>query len=165
MKEVRILYETSPDMAPRARDAFKLVKKKLEAIYPVHLEVDICANFETINMLEDKRYDFLAIHLGEEPEVKQKSYRNDPPTGAHTRYRPIGVYRRARAAKRISPKTITIAERTLYVPEIFAGLETQKWFDETSLPISDRGCYDLARILKKYNYISDVQKLIDLEND
>jgi hypothetical protein len=157
MKDIRILYETSPYNAHRLSSAFKAVKRRLENIYPeLKLELDFCDSGQTLNLLENKRYDFLSIHLGEEPELKT---RDDRPVGASTEERPIGVYRRAKAAKIISPKTITIAERSLYVPDVFAGLETSKWFDETSLPIVHIPGYNLLRFLKKYNYVSDVRSL------
>jgi len=132
MKGVRILYEVSPDIIHNVKSMFKGVKKRFEGTYDLNLETDFCDSSQTLKLLENRRYDFLVIHLGEESELKTGKGR---PSGAQTKDRPIGVYRRAKAAKRISPKTITLAERSMYVPEMFAGLETQKWFDETTANI------------------------------
>ncbi|MBN2094495.1 MAG: hypothetical protein JW727_00450 [Candidatus Aenigmarchaeota archaeon] len=129
MKEVKILYEVSPDIKSSFQTSrlMESICQKIAPRYGIELKLDLCDPFETSGLLERNTYDALIMHLGQ--------------GGA-------GTYKFADSLR--GTRMLVVAESSQADGAGgVKGDEVRAHFDAFILPISGHNGYSLERLLER----------------
>lgn len=139
MKEVRILYEASPDIFHYLGPLIKRARRNMELL-GIDLEISPCEAHETLEKLRERAYGYLFIHLGNAVEECRFP----------TKDLPTRVCLRAREAKKRHPWMVTVAESAMCGA---GSKEIEAYFDEYLPPFYIHNSNTLENLLKKYGDI------------